>query len=109
MTWQSAHNRSAETPTERKHQGDVRRARPPRVGRGWRVSGAAVTRLIPFALERSAAEPDEVRRRDGRYRLLLALADVFAAAAALAACIPLAGNGDQLSFAAVLGIPLIAV
>jgi exopolysaccharide biosynthesis polyprenyl glycosylphosphotransferase len=109
MTWHSTHNRATDARTERARRGQARPRQAPRVRRGWRVSGAAFGRLIPFALERAGDEPADVRRRDGWYRRLLAVADVLAAAIALAVCIPLAGNGDRLSAAAILGIPLIVV
>ena len=109
MTWNSAHNRSAEQRSERARRGARRQQQPPRVRHGWRVNGGARRRFVPFALERSVHAPGDVRLRDARYRRLLGGADVVAAAIALITCVPVAGSHDRLSAAAILGVPLIVV
>jgi hypothetical protein len=60
-------------------------------------------------LESDAIEPENVRRRDRRYRRLLGLADVLVMTAALALCVPLLGEGDTLTPLVGAGAPLILV
>jgi exopolysaccharide biosynthesis polyprenyl glycosylphosphotransferase len=91
------------------------RVRPPaltptadRATVGGRLSQRLRLELRP-PLETETTEPRRARRRDGRYRRLLALADVGATAAALAICIPLLGEGDMVTPLVAAGAPLIVL
>jgi exopolysaccharide biosynthesis polyprenyl glycosylphosphotransferase len=60
-------------------------------------------------LESDTLEPENVRRRDRRYRRLLGVADVLAMTLALAICVPLLGEGDMVTPLVGAGAPLILI
>jgi exopolysaccharide biosynthesis polyprenyl glycosylphosphotransferase len=76
--------------------------------RAERLRARLMPELAP-RLESDAIEPENVRKRDRRYRRLLGLADVLAMTLALAICVPLLGEGDTLSPLVGAGAPLILV
>jgi exopolysaccharide biosynthesis polyprenyl glycosylphosphotransferase len=97
----------------------VSRVRPPELApsasstahtrtRTARLRARLRSELAP-RLESDAIEPENVRRRDRRYRRLLGLADVVAMTLALAICVPLLGEGDTLTPLVGAGAPLILV
>jgi exopolysaccharide biosynthesis polyprenyl glycosylphosphotransferase len=90
----------------------ARRVRPPALAPRERPGPRRhprAFRLFPVRLESETAEPAGARVRERRYRRLLAVADVIAAASALVIAIPLLGNGDAISPWAAASVPLIVV
>jgi exopolysaccharide biosynthesis polyprenyl glycosylphosphotransferase len=86
----------------------ARRVRPPALAPRTERLRNRMPELAP-RLESDAIEPENVRRRDRRYRRLLGLADVLAMTLALAICVPLLGEGDTLTPLVGAGAPLIVV